>query len=70
MGLALSETPKAGLIASSIWVCTVCICPQNDAVCVFYIKNSRSLYYHYLCSVVEDLVSIPRFAACLTCWTV
>ena len=67
MGLALSETPKAGFIASSIWVC---ICPQNDAVRVFYIKNSRSLYYHYFCSVVEDLVSIPRFAACLTCWTV
>ena len=36
MGLALSETPKAGFIASSIWVCTVCICPQNDAVWVLY----------------------------------
>ena len=40
MGLALSETPKASFIASSIWVCTVCICPQNDAVWVFYIKIS------------------------------
>ena len=75
MGLALSETPKAGFIASSIWVCTVCICPQNDAVWVFNISIlslsllSRGVFgvnseicrlSNLLDSVDTDLVCIMR----------
>ena len=32
LSLALSETLKTGFVALRVWVCTICICTQNDAV--------------------------------------